>query len=380
VLLVLLDVVIGSALGALDLNPALHRIDRAFRIPHPLYHHALRPGIRTEGEWGAVVHPIWTNSLGFKDGSTREVPRRAEARRLLLMGDSFTEGIGIRWEETFAGLLERRLIPRGIEVLNAGVASYSPIIHRRLLAHLIDDVGLQVDRVIVFIDVSDSLDDALNYDLDARGNVIWTERDGVLDRLTSFVENQTIIISTIRSLVERAQMLRRWRAIDEADAWRTAFMAQVRSLLTEHEPEGLRRGGEHMDVLLERLREREIPLSIAVHPWPDQIRRSERESPQLEHWRAWAKERGVGFVDLYAPFMRESATESFIAEHFIAGDVHWSHKGHVIVAEAVESHLLGTTLTASRREGSSPPEPGSSSPAALGAAEHAEAGPRHSGR
>ena len=58
---------------------------------------------------------------------------------MLLLGDSFTEGLGLPFEESFAGRLAARLAERDVEVLNAGVVSYSPSIHHRKTQHLIED-------------------------------------------------------------------------------------------------------------------------------------------------------------------------------------------------------------------------------------------------
>jgi hypothetical protein len=47
---------------------------------------------------------VFTDSLGFKDASRRAVPDR---RRILFIGDSFTEGVGLPYEQTFVGLFAR---------------------------------------------------------------------------------------------------------------------------------------------------------------------------------------------------------------------------------------------------------------------------------
>src|SRR5262245_11438279 len=73
---------------------------------------------------------VFTNSLGFMDAAVRDVPAKSDRRRILLMGDSFTEGGGLPFEQTFAGMLSRagNDWPQKIEFLNAGVGSYSPVI------------------------------------------------------------------------------------------------------------------------------------------------------------------------------------------------------------------------------------------------------------
>ena len=101
---------------------------RSFRRPHPYYHHDLRPSVSATTQWGERRYAILTNSLAFRDGATRRVPARGERRRVLLLGDSFTEGLGVTWEESFAGRLARAA-GGDLEILNAGVIGYSPKIH-----------------------------------------------------------------------------------------------------------------------------------------------------------------------------------------------------------------------------------------------------------
>jgi hypothetical protein len=61
------------------------------------------------------------NSLGFR-GSREYGPKPAGTRRILLLGDSFTYGLGVDDDQTFAAELERELGKRYLpaEVINAG--------------------------------------------------------------------------------------------------------------------------------------------------------------------------------------------------------------------------------------------------------------------
>ncbi len=53
-----LDVVLGSVLGMLGLNPALRIPDRVFRTPHPVYHHDFHPGVSAEAAWGSLAYRV----------------------------------------------------------------------------------------------------------------------------------------------------------------------------------------------------------------------------------------------------------------------------------------------------------------------------------
>jgi hypothetical protein len=46
------------------------------------------------------------------------------------MGDSFTEGISIGWDQAFVGIISNTLERQGIEVLNGAVVSYCPLLEK----------------------------------------------------------------------------------------------------------------------------------------------------------------------------------------------------------------------------------------------------------
>jgi hypothetical protein len=85
---------------------ALRRDDgKSPRRPDPDYHHGLVRNFAGYDTWGERRYRFYTNNLGFRDDAVREVPAAAATRRILIIGDSFTEGIGVTFEESFAGRL-----------------------------------------------------------------------------------------------------------------------------------------------------------------------------------------------------------------------------------------------------------------------------------
>ncbi|MEA2759151.1 MAG: hypothetical protein QOH65_1764, partial [Methylobacteriaceae bacterium] len=123
-----------------------------FRIASPVYGHTLAPNYTGDDEWGTTRATIFTNSFGLKDATMRDVPLRSDRKRVLFLGDSYTEAIGLSYEDSFVGQFAAAL-PQ-LDVLNGGVGSYSPSIYYAKTAYLLG-AGLQIDEVIVYIDVSD---------------------------------------------------------------------------------------------------------------------------------------------------------------------------------------------------------------------------------
>ena len=122
-----------------------------FRVANPVYGHTLAPNFSGEDVWGFITTKIFTNSLGFKDARVREVPLRSDRKRVLFMGDLFTEALGVAYEESFVGRFATAF-PQ-LDVLNAGVSGYAPSVYYAKTKYLIE-MGLQTDEVIVYIDIS----------------------------------------------------------------------------------------------------------------------------------------------------------------------------------------------------------------------------------
>ena len=86
----------------------------------------LNPTFKSYEYWGSEwSNELITNSIGCKSDKKNLVAQRSQRNnRVLLIGDSFTEGVGVAYENTFAGILDRYY--PNVEVLNGGVSTYSP--------------------------------------------------------------------------------------------------------------------------------------------------------------------------------------------------------------------------------------------------------------
>ncbi|MEL6925813.1 MAG: hypothetical protein AAFO94_17345, partial [Bacteroidota bacterium] len=150
-------------MGVLDFTAGFLFIDqqaikrKAPRVPHWYFHHSLSENFSGVDYWGNKAYSLQTNHLGFKGPANKVTLHQSDRKRILFLGDSFTEGIGVPYAESFVGLLSRQY-PE-FEILNAGVAGYSPKLYYLKLKYLLEEVGLQFDKLVVLTDLSDVLDE-----------------------------------------------------------------------------------------------------------------------------------------------------------------------------------------------------------------------------
>jgi hypothetical protein len=330
------------------------------RIPHPVYHHGIQSNQVSTDAIGKYSAPFFSNSLGMKDAQVREVPLEGKQPRVLLLGDSFTEGIGTPWEKTFAGILAAQMEASGVELLNGGTVSYSPHLMRLRMEELLAR-GLKVNRVVVFIDISDVLNE-LQYAEQGDGTVHYEEYAPFEDQaksirqinercgwLESHVEKNFVIVGAI---VRNLRLL--WRSreskvgihdYDEIPRWAWNW-PDYRGPYEKYIDEGLRRGRDNMDRLALRLRQENIPLTVVVYPWPQQIRSGTRGGRGEVFWRKWCEQRGVDFVSLYPDFLTTEKPADVIRQYYWASDCHWNEAGQRLVAKSLWSNHRSAMLPA----------------------------------
>ena len=331
------------------------------RQPDENFHHGIKPNSEGVDTYGPYSAKYFSNSLGLRDEKIREVALQADHPRILFIGDSFTEGGPIPWEKTFVGRISEILKPKGIEVLNAGVASYCPTTERVKLRQLLGAQGLTVDRVVLCLDISD-LKDEFYYEEGPDGKVRqiaygpFAEKaeklrriDEVCAWLESHVEKNFVIIGAI---VRNARL--QWRrhasptGVTEHDAipeWAYNW-PDYRGEHAELVETGLAKIKEEMSKLAAELRAGGTPLTLVVYPWPQQVRAGTKPSRAETEWASWAKENDAQFISLFPVFVNGIPAEEILSRYYWKNDAHWNEEGHRLVAEALLDGRKGISLPA----------------------------------
>jgi hypothetical protein len=256
------------------------------------------------------------------------------ARRVLLLGDSFTEGIGVPYEATFAGILDSVAAVGKIEVLNAAVSSYSPLIYYRKARHLLEQVGLEVNAIAVFLDISDPYDEVHRYRLTADGEIHSVEaRRGPRERAAGWLRYNTIVgrAMTLALLAYEGRATPPPFGLGQAPArW-----SYDKGAYETWGARGLDLAGASMDSLVYLARRHDVSLTLVIYPWPDQIVRRDLESSHVRFWRDWARRNGVPLVNLFPLFIGSRAPDSVLARYFMPHDLHWTAAGHRLIADSL---------------------------------------------
>jgi lysophospholipase L1-like esterase len=271
-----------------------------------------------------------TNSDGFRD--EREVPLQKQGElRILSLGDSIAEGLGVATEDTYARQLEASL--RGhygpVRVINAGVGGYAAWQSVALLK----DKGLGLQPEVVFLEFF------LGNNIGIRPRVVTPLPPGVIKqqndaRITIFRSfKRSRVLYFLRERLEIA-----WRGFSPTADWtRQRMLLDGRINSDLEKVYGDWRTTFEEFVSLGQI-QRFTPVLI-VYPLPEQVRRPEAVPYIQQQIETMAQPLGLHVIDLL-PALRQAYT----AAHDIIipwDNVHLTPRGHHVVAASLERYLVG---------------------------------------
>jgi len=340
---------------------AMQADEAAYRRADFTLHHSLIPGSRgrsVTGEWD-VEYRI--NSLGLREN---EIDQRKPdgSYRILVLGDSFTEGYGVEAEERFTDVFKKALRDSKAdhEIINAGVASYSPLLEYLYLRE--KGLKLRPDMVILFYDLGDLRDD-LEYEyitvFDAEGLPVGC---APLKRVRAFSENpvERFLVRHSRfylylenRLNKALYKMRKGEpeiAPGMDDPARFGRFVAFKEGNKELVDRLWARNRRYLDLIYGFLKERDITFVLAIYPVAVQIDGMEwsegREEYGFEVGRVYpepaaagmaeqyARERGIPFINLY-PYMKASGKKPL----YYAFDGHFTAKGHEVIGQGLYEEL-----------------------------------------
>lgn len=355
--------ILASTLGLLALDAVANRLKDMNRYartePDPVVHHRLRPGTTTlqSEDFLATLH---VNRLGLR-GREPEVPKKPGACRLLMLGDSFTLGEGVSDTQAFPALLETSLaarMPVAVEVVNAGVDSYAPILSYLDLRENL--LRLDPDAVVLSLDPSDLLQEQYYRSL-ARfgpaGEIAAVPNPRLRGRIADWIDDW---IKTNLYFVRFAYLEVR-RRLDPEEGMEAVIQRRNGDLLAYTlAGDTVDRSGQWRDLFdsVSRIqalcRGKSIPFFLAVYPWGHQVNDHEwipgrswwmpagavASDRVFETIRRACVDRGIPFIDTVPAFRSHHGDEPLYFRH----DMHFTPAGHRVMSDALRAPLLEVLL------------------------------------
>jgi hypothetical protein len=330
-------------------------------IPHSNRHHAFKPLCSGFNEWGEEAFEVSTNSLGFRDKYKRIIAKESATRRVLFLGDSFTDG-AVPWDETIIGQLSKTR--PDIEFLNGGVGSYSPTNYLSVATELLES-GYKLDLVVVLLDISDIQDEAAIYQ-DSKeeypANLTFIEpqfeRMSLLPAIVKYLLENTLFTRSVIQYINKKFILHGFFYLPTSwssnlfdnprSAWPYKPQDNINSLKGAFEgyaplgvEGGIKKAYSKMSKLSALLSSHNVPLFLVVYPWPGQLAHDSQSSKVVSLWRDWCNGNCMQFIDTFPDFFIEKNhcpvefPGCWYNNLFIYGDIHYNTKGNSIVSKKI---------------------------------------------
>jgi len=319
--------------------------EKIYRISHNVFHHTLSSSYNGTGLWGGKIYDVCTDINGFKS-SCEDSNNESKHFDIAFIGDSFTEAIGMEYNNSFVGMFANDF--PYTTVANLGVSSYSPTIYYSKIKWLLEH-GYKFDHIYVFVDISDIQDESV-YGAGLR-------KFTVVRRLRTFMKENFILFRTGYYFFQNISFEKVEQAdeeVEQADeeVEQAAIYTIDRSAWTyDINAKGYGDIGVsgsvdkavlQMTALYDLLRSNGIKLSVGVYPWPAQLHEikhsPDRENMQSQIWRSFCEQRCENFVDLfprYAELVETYGVDQVYSDYFIPGDVHYNVEGNRLIYEEI---------------------------------------------
>ena len=327
---------------------------------HNIYHHELKKNYNGLGRNtpGIKTKIINTNSFGLKSLPNKNIDFSDYNNNYIFMGDSFTEGVGVNYKDSYAGILSEKFFDKGINIINLSATSYSPVIYYRKTKYFVENHDLKFSKIFLFLDISDPYDELYRYDLKSDIVVERKVENSYLEERLNFnflhnikqfiFKNTTITYFVSKKLKdtifkkskEDLEFFKKYTFISnhQANLW-----TYDNNYFNKEGFIGIELSKKYLLKLKNILDLQKSELIILVYPWPGQIYRNDKISLQVKVWKEWAKNNNVKFINLFPLFFEDNQSENdrlkVIEKFYFYFDMHFNENGHKIVADYLWKEL-----------------------------------------
>ena len=331
---VVLFLVCDAILGALNIHlittaADLEKSEGKIRVEHSTFHHNLAPNVTTKNAYWGHYYELCTDGHGFKSPcSQRSIDQKHYD--IAFVGDSFTEGVGLPYENTFVGMFAKNN-PK-LKIANLGVVGTSPTIYFNKVKYYVEH-GLRFDHVIAFVDISDVRNEALLY-FEENGIVVgrFGEPNRLKLALRDMFPHSYVLLKSIKDHVASPAV---W---DDPDGEWT-YRPNSPNYGPKGVSYGVKKSMKKMTELYEYLKDHNIKLSVGVYPWMNQLKYDKATNLHQKQWQQFCRNRCEMFIDANKRFFDYLARFDFektAADLYIPGDIHFSTAGNELIYQALQ--------------------------------------------
>ena len=334
---------------------------KSLYVGDPLGWYDLQSDFSGESRYGKNYFNVKTDKNGFRINHLIDEEKNNESllgEKIFFIGDSFTFGVGVDWEESFIGILNKDF---NINAINAGVISYSPTTYKYKLKNLIDK-GLisKNQKIVIGLDISDVFDEATRW-TEYKGKPAKIKEVSKLTKKTSPVSYNNIKLASnhkeinLKNFYTKNNFKLTYQIYFGIETFVKKFIDDIqvrnndRSKFTHKDwkliddkfsPLGIQQGLKKINYNLIEISKisskNNSELYLLIYPWPAQL-----AYESLFDWPKYVEELCfeidcAGVINAFPDFLSyKKNSKTWQKELYISGDMHFNKRGNFVLAEII---------------------------------------------
>ena len=252
--------------------------------------------------------------------------KNEEEYDIIFIGNIFTEGMDLIYEDTFVGQISDKL--SNLKIANLGMRTYSSKNYFNKIKFLLDNQIINFNEVIVYFDISNIKKADLNSDIKTKRSFDfrYSVRNFFRKNFTYFYK---IYLQTLYTIIPKH--IWAYSPTNHKSSWTNKSYNKNNDKILNINNEF-----KYMDKLYKMLKKKNIRLSIGIYPWPYQILYDKKNSEYVEIIKKFCKKKCSNLFNTFPEFF--DAKNRFgkwktIEKYYMKYSVHLNKNGSKILSD-----------------------------------------------
>ena len=287
------------------------------------------------------------------------VLRDSDKENVIFFGDSFTYGLGLNYEDTFIGLLEKKF--KKYNFLNYSVIGYSPSVYLYQLEKIVHS-NINVKKIILPLDISDFSEESSGWN--------YKKGDNYPKRFNFIKKNEKLkkesfkdknlkasrfIASKVNNFFRNVKLNRLYKDKNrnkKKKKKKTVIGNFLYTPIDQTDPNlwkplgfngGLKKLESNISEISLLAKKINAEFHILIYPWPDTLEFGQKQF-NLEQFSTalCLKIYCMSTINTFSEFeeVRKTDKENWLNKLYILGDLHVNKFGHKLIADKISTEVF----------------------------------------
>lgn len=297
---------------------------------------------------------VYTDEFGMRIGKNHL--NKINKENILIFGDSFTFGVGLEYEETFVGVLQKKLTD--FNFYNHAVGSYSPSVHYYRLKKTLSNTNIVPKKIIVFLDITDVYDEGNRWIYNDKNSTPllksneWNEHLKKKNKFTKKNFKVSVFISSkINFYLRNNRGLKKNNLENIKNKIKKSFQGQftytnIKELNNIYWSEEIFNNGilnikKYMSLISDIAKSKEIEFWVVIYPWAETIEFGQKEFDWEKFGETLCDNSKCKLINTF-PYFKDYVTQNinWSKDLYFVNDEHFNENGNMIIAKVLEHNLM----------------------------------------